>query len=635
MIDHDNRLEKLEIAEYPQPSVFRGELTLSSDVAAGTSTASFSASLDTAAVGRYCIVNVGSTNAELCTADSVTAFSPADGTNFSNSHSSGVAIKILEGAILNVLDFGATGDGSTNDATAIQATADAAATIATADKKTTLYFPPGYDFAVSSAVTVEENINVIMRSRIKYTGSSNITVLTIGSSGQNNRYTTHIIDVRRSTVSDWSSTSNIGVRFYNLQWSNVTITRAWGFTIGVELYSQAIGVVHNHFNLGLLIDNAYGLVCTAHNTSSWVNENIFLNGEFQVSTSTHTANGGNDDITGIWFRTVTGTYNHNNNLFLKPSFQMNGGSTSGDVIPVQIDGGYINRFEQMRFESGSSTGVIANVDGYRNTFSVGTTDIVDMSINEDGDRRGNTLIDLNKPWRANMQLVFDSGPIHKTACYYDGSSYVHVPRCNLVASSGATVFSNLNSVTLGDDYLTLATSRGIGVFVDTTRAKQFVVRRDVESSNPGRIFVRCYDSSDNVLNSGDSNHPYARGDAGALTYNSGWGNVYGLGSDLDGEYFFELHDDVAYALIFVSGGTSEVRLRSFKIYSVDNPSTTWAGYEEIVPGSNIATNAPSSGTWSAGHIVWDATPSASGYAGWICVAGGTPGTWKAWGAIVS
>lgn len=314
---------------------------------------------------------------------------------------------------------------------------------------------------------------------------------------------------------------------------------------------------------------------------------------------------------------------------------MNGGSTTGDVIPVEIDGGLLNRFMQMRFESGSTTGVVANVDGYRNLFEVGTTDIVNISLNENGDRRGNILIDLNKPWRQKMFPVFDSGAIHKTACYYDGSTATHVPRCNIVASSSATVFSNLSGLTLGDDYLTLSTTRGIGVFVDTTRAKKFVVRRDVESSNPGRIFVRCYDSSDNVLNSSGGNHPYARGDAGALTYNSGWGNVYGLGSDLDGELFIELNDDVAYALIFVSGGSAEVRLRSFKIYSVDEPSTAWAGYEEIVPGSNIATNAPTAGTWERGRIVWDATPSASGYAGWICVTAGTPGTWKAWGAIVA
>lgn len=43
--------------------------------------------------------------------------------------------------------------------------------------------------------------------------------------------------------------------------------------------------------------------------------------------------------------------------------------------------------------------------------------------------------------------------------------------------------------------------------------------------------------------------------------------------------------------------------------------------------------APNSGTHTAGEIVFNADPVAGGFAGWICVAGGTPGAWKSWGAI--
>lgn len=43
----------------------------------------------------------------------------------------------------------------------------------------------------------------------------------------------------------------------------------------------------------------------------------------------------------------------------------------------------------------------------------------------------------------------------------------------------------------------------------------------------------------------------------------------------------------------------------------------------------FGTAAPTSGTWSRGDKVWNSTPSASGTPGWVCTAGGTPGTWKA------
>ena len=43
--------------------------------------------------------------------------------------------------------------------------------------------------------------------------------------------------------------------------------------------------------------------------------------------------------------------------------------------------------------------------------------------------------------------------------------------------------------------------------------------------------------------------------------------------------------------------------------------------------------APTTGTWATGQIVLNAAPSAGGFAGWICVAGGAPGTWKTYGVI--
>lgn len=43
--------------------------------------------------------------------------------------------------------------------------------------------------------------------------------------------------------------------------------------------------------------------------------------------------------------------------------------------------------------------------------------------------------------------------------------------------------------------------------------------------------------------------------------------------------------------------------------------------------------APTAGEFRHGDVVFDSTPSASGFIGWVCTASGTPGTWKTWGAI--
>lgn len=42
---------------------------------------------------------------------------------------------------------------------------------------------------------------------------------------------------------------------------------------------------------------------------------------------------------------------------------------------------------------------------------------------------------------------------------------------------------------------------------------------------------------------------------------------------------------------------------------------------------------PTTGTWVVGDVVYTVAPSAGGFIGWICVASGTPGTWKTFGPI--
>jgi hypothetical protein len=49
----------------------------------------------------------------------------------------------------------------------------------------------------------------------------------------------------------------------------------------------------------------------------------------------------------------------------------------------------------------------------------------------------------------------------------------------------------------------------------------------------------------------------------------------------------------------------------------------------------FGTAAPGAGTWFVGDVVWHSAPAASGNIGWVCTTGGTPGTWKTFGAIAA
>jgi hypothetical protein len=43
--------------------------------------------------------------------------------------------------------------------------------------------------------------------------------------------------------------------------------------------------------------------------------------------------------------------------------------------------------------------------------------------------------------------------------------------------------------------------------------------------------------------------------------------------------------------------------------------------------------APVAGTWRAGDLVYNSAPTSAGYVGWVCTVAGTPGTWKTFGLI--
>lgn len=94
--------------------------------------------------------------------------------------------------------------------------------------------------------------------------------------------------------------------------------------------------------------------------------------------------------------------------------------------------------------------------------------------------------------------------------------------------------------------------------------------------------------------------------------------------------------ETATPVVF-SNGASTGRVTFNRVYSFSDNSilegtrTGNTGRIRRVFTSNLA---PTTGTWTQGDIVWQQSPVAGGYIGFVCVASGTPGTWKEWGAIL-
>lgn len=66
------------------------------------------------------------------------------------------------------------------------------------------------------------------------------------------------------------------------------------------------------------------------------------------------------------------------------------------------------------------------------------------------------------------------------------------------------------------------------------------------------------------------------------------------------------------------------------LYFVNIPSGTLLDNVQRYPARYMAAAAPTTGTWKRGDIVFNTVPDNRVTIGWICVSGGTPGTWISW-----
>ena len=84
---------------------------------------------------------------------------------------------------------------------------------------------------------------------------------------------------------------------------------------------------------------------------------------------------------------------------------------------------------------------------------------------------------------------------------------------------------------------------------------------------------------------------------------------------------------------FNSSTTTATYGRSTAVGESTNIPNLFLGLNNAARFMSFSSAAPTSGEWARGDIVFNNAPSAGGKIGWVCTAGGTPGTWKPWGAI--
>jgi hypothetical protein len=208
--------------------------------------------------------------------------------------------------------------------------------------------------------------------------------------------------------------------------------------------------------------------------------------------------------------------------------------------------------------------------------------------------------------------AFESTNINSTSvyvgCYEEGSQPPSKLAQRTLSISGAW----------GDLEIDSAGARIVAAGLDGLRSlSAFTSRREDSSGNTVSTTVGGDANNGDIIRSFHVDHPL------------GWRLRFN-GANIDYRYS-NLANAVAYQ---ITGVNTAVTLGS----SETKPFFLTTPRFGLGDGSNARQQTygsaiPSTGSWGRGAIVWNVSASAGGFAGWICVAAGTPGTWKTFGAI--
>jgi hypothetical protein len=128
--------------------------------------------------------------------------------------------------------------------------------------------------------------------------------------------------------------------------------------------------------------------------------------------------------------------------------------------------------------------------------------------------------------------------------------------------------------------------------------------------------------------------PFAAGVSMPVQYNAGFtlGGTYHDGIYINNILYKQNSSTYNYSYL-VYDNTATAGLASVSVQNViSSDATTWDvfigshGYD-VRSSRLLGAAAPASGTWSVGDQVWDVTPGTGTRMGWTCSVAGNPGTW--------
>lgn len=391
--------------------------------------------------------------------------------------------------------FGAVGDGSEDDTIAVQT----AATIA-ANLGCELRAMGGKSYLITDTVTIDgTNVDKILIDGVIKLGmndrvgvhltncTKNEIRIAVSGLEYNGGYSTAPTDF------DFQVLPFVGVLFDNTVKSQIYLS-AENCNVGARFLGDGAACCFNTVTLGMMVNCAINLEL-ASNNGGWVNDNLFLNGNF----SCWNDNTFRTNHVDIFQRSIDGVNGADNNIFLKASFE-------GGGLPIYIKKGSFNQFRYMRCENGT-TYYSKVEDGRDNVFDGGYGIALPLQKNE-----------ADSPWQIvkniKTQQLEDLVLLHKWEFNKWDNAYIKASGSSYWANTipgvdnfgqGYATPENVYYVFPGtaipeEDGLTNGATLVYGYYVDVTNIKTLYARfLNADGSNAGRFAFRFFDSSWNTI----------------------------------------------------------------------------------------------------------------------------------------